>query len=83
MNTMPLENVTRDQPARSPVGQLREVVPPAFYCDDEPPEPPETDPHWREWPLFESVRTSRLLVAGIVACVCLSTIAHLTILLFT
>ena len=60
----------------------RITVPPAFYRDDEPPEPPEGDPHWREFPLFEGIKGSRLLVAGIVLGVVFVTLAHLAVLLF-
>ena len=60
----------------------RTVVPAAFYRDDEPPEPPEDDPHWREFPIFESIRGARLLVAAIVAAVLFATFAHLAILIF-
>ena len=60
----------------------RVTVPPAFYRDDEPPEPPEGDPHWREFPFLEGIRGSRLLVAGIVLGVLFVTLAHLAVLLF-
>jgi hypothetical protein len=60
----------------------RVIVPPAFYRDDEPPEPPEGDPHWREFPFFEGIKGSRLLVAGIVLGVLFVTLAHLAVLLF-
>jgi hypothetical protein len=57
-------------------------VPAAFYRDDEPPEPPEDDPHWQEFPLFDTFRGARLVVAAIVVGVCFATMAHLAILLF-
>jgi len=60
----------------------RTLVPPAFYRDDEPPEPPDDEPHRSEFPLFEAATASRLLVAGIVLCVCFATLVHLSILLF-
>ena len=60
----------------------RVTVPPAFYRDDEPPEPPEGDPHWREFPFLEGIKGSRLLVAGIVLGVLFVTLAHLAIILF-
>jgi hypothetical protein len=59
----------------------RIIVPPAFYRDDEPPEPPEGDPHWREFPFFEGIKGSRLLVAGIVLGVLFVTLAHLAVIL--
>jgi hypothetical protein len=60
----------------------RVIVPPAFYRDDEPPEPPAGDPHWREFPFFEGIKGARLLVAGIVLGVLIVTLAHLAVLLF-
>ena len=60
----------------------RIVVPPAFYRDDEPPEPPEGDAHWREFPIFDAMKGSRWVVAAIVLGVCLVTLIHLSILLF-
>ncbi|HKC76256.1 MAG TPA: hypothetical protein VKF37_18950 [Chloroflexota bacterium] len=60
----------------------RVSVPPAFYRDDEPPEPPAGDPHWREFPFCEGIKGSRLLVAGIVLGVLFVTLAHLAVLLF-
>ncbi len=59
----------------------RTIVPPAFYRDDEPPEPPDGDPHWREFPSFDGVRSSYLLVAGIIICVLMATAVHMLILL--
>jgi hypothetical protein len=58
------------------------VVPAAFYRDDEPPEPPEGDPHWREFPIFDAMKGSRWVVAAIVLGVCLVTLAHLAVLFF-
>ncbi len=58
------------------------TVPPAFYRDDMPPDPPRGDPHWREFPFFESMRSTHLVIAGIVFCVCLATVVHLATLLF-
>jgi hypothetical protein len=57
-------------------------VPPAYYRDDTPPDPPRGDPHWREFPFFESMRSTHLVIAGIVVCVCLATVVHLALLLF-
>lgn len=65
-----------------PVEPERIVVPPAFYRDEEPPEPPEGDPHWREFPIFDAMKGSRWVVAAIVLGVCLVTLAHLAVLLF-
>ncbi len=59
----------------------RTPVPPAFYNDEDPPEPPEDDPHWREFPFFDNIKSSHLLVAGIVAFLMFATLAHLLILL--
>ena len=59
----------------------RVIVPPAFYRDDEPPEPPAGDPHWREFPFFEGIKGARLLVAGIVLGVLFVTLAHLAVIL--
>ncbi len=56
-------------------------VPPAFYNDEDPPEPPEDDPHWQEFPFFDGVKSSHLLAAGIVAFLLFATMAHLLILL--
>jgi hypothetical protein len=56
-------------------------VPPAFYRDDIPPDPPKGDPHWREFPFFESMKSTHLLIAGIIVGVCLATVAHLATLL--
>jgi hypothetical protein len=64
-----------DDPSEAP-------VPPAFYRDDTPPDPPWGDPHWREFPFFESMRSTHLVVAGIIVCVCLATVVHLAALLF-
>lgn len=64
------------------VEEQRIAVPPAFYNDEEPPEPPEDDPHWREFPIFDGVRSSRLLVVMVVAIVLTATFAHLAILFF-
>jgi hypothetical protein len=64
----------------------RVIVPPAFDRDDEPPEPPAGDPHWREFPefpFFEGIKGSRLLVAGVVLGVLFVTLAHLAVILFT
>jgi len=60
---------------------LRTPVPPAFYNDEDPPEPPEDDPHWREFPFFNNIRSSHLLVVGIVASLMFATLVHLLILL--
>jgi len=59
----------------------RVVVPPAFYRDDEPPEPPEGDPHWREFPNFDNITGSHLLVAGVVACLLFAVFVHMLLLL--
>ena len=55
---------------------------PAVFYRDEPPEPPEDDPHWQEFPLFDTFRGARIVVAAIVVGVCFATLAHLAILLF-
>jgi hypothetical protein len=68
-------------PAVRDDGGPRVIVPPAFYRDDEPPEPPAGDPHWREFPFFEGVKGARLLVAGIVLGVLFVTLAHLAVIL--
>ena len=59
----------------------RTTVPPAFYNDDEPPEPPYDDPHWREFPFLDNVKSSHLLAVAIVGCLLFATMVHLLILL--
>ena len=75
-------SLREDGPSAVRDGRPRVIVPPAFYRDDEPPEPPEGDPHWREFPFFEGTKDARLLVAGIVLGVLFVTLAHLAVLLF-
>jgi len=80
---MAVERVTlREDGPPAVHDDARVMVPPAFYRDDEPPEPPEGDPHWREFPFFEGIKGSRLLVAGIVLGVLFVTLAHLAVILF-
>lgn len=67
--------VINDEPPRT-------IIPPAFYRDDEPPEPPDGDPHWREFPFFNDMKKSHLVVIGVVSGVLLVTLAHLAILFF-
>ena len=86
---MVLESRTISDPDVRPPAAIEEIdeepprtaVPPAFYSDEEPPEPPEDDPHWREFPLFESMKATHLLIAAIILGVLFATFAHLMLLL--
>lgn len=77
-----VDNVVIDAVAPPLDDVQRTIVPPAFYCDDEPPEPPEGDPHWREFPFFDAMKTPRLMIAAIASGVVFVTLVHLAVLLF-
>ena len=77
------QNIAVDDVVAPPLEDVQPiVVPPAFYRDDDPPEPPEGDPHWREFPLFDAMKTPRLLIAAIAMGVVFVTLVHLAVLFF-
>ncbi len=74
------EMVTDQRPARVHDGVFD--IPPAFYRDEDPPDPPAGDPHWREFPFFENARGAHLLIGFVAFFVIFATVVHLAVLLF-